>query len=504
MRHLTRLFACIFLSSYLPSSLQAQAVSIPEKIRFADMVLHIKADAKEEIQKKVTSLIQSPAHYKEIFDKVNLYMPFIEKILQEEEVPDDLKYLVIQESVLTPDCISGSDAVGFWQFKEPSALEAKLRIDHQVDERMHIIASTRGFARFVKNHYHHFNNWLYALLAYHLGGTGAKNFIKETGLHVTQHSAVIDKKVHWYIYHFIAHKLVFEKAIGKELHPEIRLYEYHEGQGKHFNEISKHFNVSLHTVLAYNKWIKHPRVPENVGYPLLIPLSHQAYNSYMEPKHNLLAQVHSIDYSIYITKAKQFPVVTYKKEADSLVILINGLQGMIAQPGHTLQLLAQQGGISMEELLTYNEIDATHTLVPGQAYYFERKNSKARLHYHVVQKGESWESIAQKYGVRQKSLWLKNRLRQPEALTAGRVIWMRFIRPASIPVAYEILPDSADPGSDTTSAVAQPSSPSTTNLKVDPPVAKDNLATAAYQTQPTDTAKVVLDDVLDEETVASS
>src|ERR1700753_214357 len=93
-----RLHLLIIISTLPYLSIQGQAIDVPDKVSFANMILHIKPEAKEEIQKKVSSLTKSPTHYKEISDRVNLYMPFIEKVLKEEGVPEDFKYLVIQES----------------------------------------------------------------------------------------------------------------------------------------------------------------------------------------------------------------------------------------------------------------------------------------------------------------------------------------------------------------------------------------------------------------------
>jgi membrane-bound lytic murein transglycosylase D len=411
--------------------------SVPEKVGFADMQLYIEAEAKEEIQKKVTSLTQSPSHYREVFDRVNLYMPFIEKVLKEENVPDDFKYLVIQESVLLSDHVSTSDAVGFWQFKQEAGEEVKLRIDHSIDERMHIIASTRGFCRFIKSHYNHFNNWLYALLAHHLGRTGAKNFIAEKNWHISSHKAPIDKKTHWYIYHFIAHKIVFENAIGKEQHPALRLYEYHDCQGKTIHEVSQYFKVPLTTMQSFNRWVKPTQIPNDVRYPMLIPVTHQQYAE-LHGNLSTLAARYQINYEPYWDRGQQFPTITYAQAGTDLSIIssINGLKGAIAQENETLETLAHKGNITLEQLLAYNEIDQDHIPLKDQLYYFEPKNSKARIHYHIVRTNETWWTIAQKYGIKQHALLLRNRLRQPEILVPGRVLWLRFIRPASIPIAY--------------------------------------------------------------------
>eukprot|EP01132_Coremiostelium_polycephalum_P000757 gene757-937_t len=293
---------------------QAQNMVVPRRMGFANMQLQIAPEARAAIQTKVTSLTRSPKHYREVMERINLYMSIIERILKEEGIPDDLKYVVIQESHLVADDISSTNAVGFWQFKQEGALEVGVRIDRYIDERMHIVASTRAFAKYVKKHYSHFNNWLYALLAFHLGRGGAKAYIKEQRWDIDSSVAIIDQRAHWYIYHFLAHKLVFRDAIGKELHPELYLYECKDCQGKTIHEISQQFGVTLPKLRDYNKWLKPNKIPEDVTCAVLIPLTHQQY-AQLDPLsiYNPLAK-YKINYGNYWHTAQNFPQVSAFKQ----------------------------------------------------------------------------------------------------------------------------------------------------------------------------------------------
>lgn len=422
------------------SSRQAygQTITVPNKIKFVDMELYITPEAKEEIQKKVTVLTRSPKHYKEVFDRVNLYMPLIEKVLKEEGLPADFKYLAIQESHLIADDTSESNAVGFWQFKKDGALEAGVRMDRYIDERMHIIASTRGFARFVKKHHHHLKNWLYALLAFHLGRSGLKKFIEQNEWHIDHKKATIDNKIHWYIYHFIAHKIVFEEVIGKELHPNLYLYECHDCQGKTLHELSQQFNVPISMIKFYNKWLKPAKIPEDVTCPILIPMSHYQYAQTGHLRADSMLTKYKINYNAYWDSAQKFPSIKLlTKESKSFEpIQINGILGIIAQANDNVVSLARKGKITIKQFLDFNDIDKNHRVEPGQVYYLKPKNTKAAVHYHIVRPQETWWSISQKYGIKQASLLAKNRVRKPISLQTGRVVWLRFIRPANIPIAY--------------------------------------------------------------------
>jgi membrane-bound lytic murein transglycosylase D len=437
-----KLYRLLFFISYyllaVIGSAYAQTITVPNKISFANMQLSIAAGAKEEIQKKVTSLTRSPKHYKEVFDRINLYMPLIERVLKEEGLPEDLKYLAIQESHLIADDISENNAVGFWQFKQAGALEVGTRIDRYIDERMHIVASTRAFAKYIKKHYSHFNNWLYSVLAFHLGRGGAKTFIKENKWNIGATTATIDNHAHWYIYHFIAHKLVFKDVIGKELHPELYLYECRDCQGRTIHELSQQFGVTLAMIRAYNKWLKPSKIPEDANCSVLIPMTHQQYAQLDHLRVYSLLDKHKINYGIYWDKAQHFPRIISTKNSNKgqITIQINSINGVIAQPNDNLTTLAAKGNVSLKQLLEFNDIDAKHKVEIGQVYYFKPKSSKGNVHYHIVKPHETWWSIAQKYGIKLSYLLSKNRARKITSLIPGRVLWLRFIRPANIPIAY--------------------------------------------------------------------
>ena len=102
--------------------------------------------------------------------------------------------------------------------------------------------------------------------------------------------------------------------------------------------------------------------------------------------------------------------------------------------------LAKLGGIPFSEFLTFNDLDKNHTIMPGQVYYYNHKENKASIHFHIVRSGDTWWSVSQKYGIKKKALLIKNRLHCEVPLKPGRVLWLRFIRPRKIPIAYVHLP----------------------------------------------------------------
>ena len=156
------------------SSLAQAPMIVPSQITVAGVKLKINNEAKKEIEETLDLLTRSQYHFQLKADRSNLYMHFVEKVLKEEGIPEDFKYLAIQEGEFIADAVSTSNAVGFWQFKKASAQELGLRIDNVVDERKHIIASTIGATKYLKRSNFVFDNWILSMQSYLQGLTGTQ------------------------------------------------------------------------------------------------------------------------------------------------------------------------------------------------------------------------------------------------------------------------------------------------------------------------------------------
>ena len=431
-------FLLLLFSLALAITCYGATPQVPSKMQFANIRLHITADAKRRIQEKVDSLTRSEAYFQSLLDRANLYLPIIERVLKEENLPLDFRYLIIQESAFVSDAISSANAVGFWQFKAPAAKEVGLKMNQYVDERMHITAATQAAAMYLKLNNQEFDNWLYALLAYNEGRTGAKRFVEKKYRGAS--AMKVDGKAHIYIIHFLAYKVAFERLLGKERHPELYLHEYQKGHGKTLDEIAQELNVDKQQVKEYNKWLKRYRVPHDATCAAIIPMTHQQYARHGSSIKTTLPAKQNIDYAKYWEQGERFPAIATKenKKTDATFTEINGLVGTLAEQGDNLAAMAKAGTVSLAQFLAFNDVDKDHQVVPGQVYYYGAKWSKAATHYHITRPGETWWAIAQKYGIKKEALLLKNRLRQEEELKAGRVLWLRFIRPAKVPVAYAL------------------------------------------------------------------
>lgn len=87
---------------------------------------------------------------------------------------------------------------------------------------------------------------------------------------------------------------------------------------------------------------------------------------------------------------------------------------VVARNGDTFRSIGKELDLSARKLARYNERSRKDVLKDGDIVYLKKKRTKADKSFrkvpHVVKNGESMYSIAQKYGIRLKSLYEKNDL----------------------------------------------------------------------------------------------
>ena len=414
-----RLFAVALLFIRAAAS-YGQATEVPHKMQFAGITLTIRDDARREIQKDVDALTKHPHYFGIKVERAKTYFPIIEKIFAEERLPDDFKFLALQESSLISDAVSVTNAVGFWQFKDFTAMEMGLQMDKDVDERMNLISSTRAAAKYIKQNNYMFNNWLYALQSYQMGAGGVQRAVGD------QHNGAkhmeVTSETYWYVKKYLAHKVAFENSIHGEAQVKVIPFEIQSGRSLH--EIAGEVSVDEVKLMEFNKWVRKGMIPPNKFYTVLIPAGEFDDFSKLTLTAATISKTEQKMADPGISKME--PVRIKPDE-----VRINGALVIMAINRESVSALADRANVELSSFLKYNDISIDHTPGIGSYYFIEKKKSKSQNEFYKVVVAEDLWYISQRTGMQLKKLKKFNGFESDQVIPVGTIIWLNGPKPNS-------------------------------------------------------------------------
>ena len=140
-------------------------------------------------------------------ERSSRYKEMIVSILKEYNLPEDLQYLPIIESLFNNNVVSKAKAVGMWQIMAHRGQALGLKINYWVDERRDPVKSTRAAAKYLRELFVLLNDWHLALSAYNRGEYGLirdMKFSNSSSILEMKERNAIPKETQNYVPQFIA------------------------------------------------------------------------------------------------------------------------------------------------------------------------------------------------------------------------------------------------------------------------------------------------------------
>jgi len=342
--------------------------AIPDTIALGNVRVAIHPSAKPIFEKEFAMLGANKKYVASLVEKMRLYFPAIEPILAKGNIPPEFKFLCVQESALNANAISTSNAVGYWQFKLETAKDVGLQVDQDIDERRHIIESTKGAVNYFTRNNAVLNNWVGTLLSYRVGlGTVKKlpyatNWIGKTEIEV-------DSSTDWYVIRFLAYKEFWaEQMTNLPVQKDSpNLVTHINTQGKNLYDLSDELRLSYDDLKRYNAWILKDWIPADKHYTIYHPSNLKVFNP-EELKQEEPILTASVDSTKLYTAPKSVKTKNKQILSDKFEI---GSHTVVS--GDNLSNIAAQYEMKLADLLRLNDLSITSVIAIGQKIKVNRR-----------------------------------------------------------------------------------------------------------------------------------
>ncbi|NPA32539.1 MAG: lytic transglycosylase domain-containing protein [Aquificae bacterium] len=124
---------------------------------------------RSEVELALKELLKKKEALKYAFMRMRMYEPLILPVLKEHNLPQELKYLPVVESMYNPFAVSRSGAAGIWQLMPTTARRYGLKVSREIDERFDPLKSTLAASRYLRDLFDEFKNLELVLAAYNCG-----------------------------------------------------------------------------------------------------------------------------------------------------------------------------------------------------------------------------------------------------------------------------------------------------------------------------------------------
>ncbi len=120
-------------------------------------------------------------HFTKYLERSEYFIPFIQPILKQNNMPEDLVYLAMIESGFNNLARSRARAVGPWQFISATGKRYGLMVNWWVDERRDIRKSTLAAVEYLRDLYQIFQSWELAAASYNAGEAKIARAVRRFG-----------------------------------------------------------------------------------------------------------------------------------------------------------------------------------------------------------------------------------------------------------------------------------------------------------------------------------
>ena len=269
------------------------SLSLPDEISFAGEKVPLDHfDVREALDQEMLVNTYWQSQTLLFIKRAHKHFPRIEKILAENNIPDDFKYIVLAESELK-NAVSPSGAVGIWQLLKGTAIDHGLEVNDEIDERYHFEKSTVAACEFFAHAHELFGSWTMAAASYNMGRRG---LIKQVNRQKQDNyfDLVLNNETGRYIYRILAIKLILESpekygfhVREKDFYLSVPTYEVKVDTAViDFADFAEKFSINYKILKYFNPWLRESYLTNKSKKEYLIKIPEEGFRSYTKMVHH--------------------------------------------------------------------------------------------------------------------------------------------------------------------------------------------------------------------------
>lgn len=390
----------------------------------AKKIKAMDTDMPFELNEKIFSFInyfvvRNREYTKMVIQRKDIFFPMFEETLSDHDMPEDIKYLSIIESGLSPTAKSRVGALGLWQFMPATGKMYGLDYNKDVDFRMDPEMSSDAAAKYLKSLYRMFGDWELALAAYNCGPGNVRKAIRRSG----------GKKTFWGVYNYLPketrsyvpqfqammyimryaedHNLILEQPTYPMVYDKIKF-----NQELDLEQLAAVSGICIEDLEALNPSVKNRLIPASNQYMAVnVPKSKVSYIT--ENKEQFADAVKlTTERSVALRTIPTPTANTNQKAATATTSPTLSSQNKITyvvKSGDVLGTIAQRHGTTVTNIKNWNNL-RSNTIKVGQKLSIYKKGDSfestlanntgttaSTPQFYTVQPGDSLWIISRKF-----------------------------------------------------------------------------------------------------------
>ncbi|MCR4824877.1 MAG: LysM peptidoglycan-binding domain-containing protein [Bacteroidales bacterium] len=372
------------------------------------------------------------------------YFPIFEDILLRYDLPQELKYMAIIESMLNPVATSRAGARGIWQFMYQTGTAYGLEINSFVDERLDVEKAVDAAARYLRDAYRTFGDWALAISSYNCGaGNVAKAIRRADGRRdFWSIYPYLPRETRGYVPAFVGamYAMTYYREYGivpQNMGMPAQTDTFEIRRNLHFEQINGVVGVPVDLLQNLNPQYVHDIIPGN-NHPYILKLPFNWTGPFMDANRDSL-YAFKADSLLNNAKVLQDKSSGKGKSSGKSTGKSSGTSGKqrIAykvKSGDYLGKIASRYGVTVNQLKSWNNLRSNNIQIGKTLYIYKnggptissgssssdtgKKTAKTVIY--TVKSGDSLYGIAKRYnGVSADDIKKANGLKS-DAIRAGQ------------------------------------------------------------------------------------